>query len=66
MQPPRQNVSKEGGEVNIYQGVTRSATRRKRNSLPHLSLKKSTCCGDDIVWSRTFFQCKRSSRKGTK
>ncbi|KAL0671012.1 hypothetical protein Bca4012_033716 [Brassica carinata] len=33
MQPPRQNVSK-GGELTIYRGVTRSMTRRHRNSLP--------------------------------
>ncbi|XP_013746089.2 F-box protein DOR-like [Brassica napus] len=33
MQPPRQNVLKGDG-VTIYQGVTRSMTRRHRNSLP--------------------------------
>ena len=33
MQPPRQNVSK-GGELTNYGGVTRSMTRRHRNSLP--------------------------------
>ncbi|CAN6843020.1 unnamed protein product, partial [Brassica oleracea var. botrytis] len=33
MQPPRQNVSKDG-ELTIYGGVTRSMTRRHRNSLP--------------------------------
>ncbi|RID66828.1 hypothetical protein BRARA_D01943 [Brassica rapa] len=33
MQPPRQNVSK-GGELTNYRGVTRSMTRRHRNSLP--------------------------------
>ncbi|KAL0740653.1 hypothetical protein Bca4012_082166 [Brassica carinata] len=34
MQPPRQNGSKGGGVPTIYGGVTRSMTRRHRNSLP--------------------------------